>query len=267
MHDDRWTERDLLPCLWRVRQGGGRLHPPGSRMRAANAGRQPWGACLIQLTISGALEIQRRGDVRPCPAGFAALMWYGESSGYAVAQGQGRYESRWLVLDGPGLPEVWRDLIARSGGIIGPDRDGRLRLTIERATAARPPRDTVGRIELCTEVQALVCNLHRLVLRPGRSHGVGRAIEAMLADPCTCGSLTDLARRHGCSREHLVRRFTASHGEAPHRWLVRHRLERARILLADRGLGVAEVARACGWCSTRGLARALGHAPTRLRPG
>lgn len=236
-------------------------------MRNANADRQPRGVCLIQFTVAGMLEVHRPGVTQDCPPGFAALMWYGEPSAYAVAQNRGRYESRWLVLDGPGLLDVWGDLIVRSGGIVGPDRAGALRRVIERIGAARAPRDANDRIELCAAVQALVRDLYLLVLRPGGRHGVERAMAAMSADPCACGSLTALAHRHGCSREHLARRFTATHGMAPHRWLVGQRLERARALLADRSQSIAEVARSCGWGSARGLARALGQSPSRLRRG
>ena len=265
MRDEQWTERDPAPRLWRVRRGGGRLHPGGSRVVIGNAGRQPRGVCLVQYTVSGVLQVQRGGRAADCPAGFAALMWFGERSSYGPQPGPLRYESRWLNLDGPGLLEAWSDLIARSGGIIGPDRDGSLRRALDGLITRRPPRGMRERLELASAVWRLLLDLHARALTPGRD-GVETAIAALRADPCGCGTLSALARRHGCSREHLSRRFAARHGLPPQRWLSAHRLEHARALLSVSGLSVAEIARRCGWSSARGLARALRHPPSRLRP-
>lgn len=264
MRDERWTEHDPAPRLWRVVRGGGRLHPAGSRVVVGNAGRQPRGQCLLQYTVSGELQVQRGAQTASCPAGFAALMWFGERSAYGPVPGAERYESRWLNLDGPGLLEAWSDLIARSGGIIGPDRDASLRRTLDALIARRPPRGMRERLELASSVWRLLLDLHARILGAGRD-GVETAIAAMRADPCGCGTLAALARRHGCSREHLSRTFAARQGQPPQRWLTAQRLAQAHALLRDPGLAVAEVARRCGWASARGLARALGRPPSRLR--
>lgn len=264
MRDEQWTERDPAPRLWRVRRGGGRLHPAGSRAVLANAGRLPRGLCLLQYTVSGTLQVQRGGRASSCPAGFAALMWFGERSAYGPLPGRDRYESLWLNLDGPGLLEAWSDLILRSGGIIGPDRDGSLRRTLASLIARRPPRGMRERLALASAVWRLLLDLHARTLTAGRDR-VETAIAAIRGDPCGCGTLSALARRHGCSREHLSRGFAARYGEPPQRWLTARRLEQARTLLAGSGLAVAEVARRCGWASARGLARALGQPPSALR--
>lgn len=265
MRDEQWTERDPAPRLWRVRRGGGRLHPAGSRVIVGNAGRLPRGICLLQYTLSGSLQIHRDGGQVDCPAGFVALMWFGERSSYGPLPGASRYESRWLNLDGPGLLEAWSDLIARSGGIIGPDRDGSLRRTLDALIARRPPRGMRERLELASAVWRLLLDLHARALTAGRD-GVETAIVAIRGDPCGCGTLAALARRHGCSREHLSRTYAARFGGPAQLWLSTRRLEQARALLAGSGLAVAEIARRCGWSSARGLSRALRHPPSRLRP-
>jgi AraC-like DNA-binding protein len=264
MRDERWTERDPAPRLWRQRRGGGRLHPVGSRAMLSNADRQPRGMCLLQYTVSGRLLVERGGIVTPCPAGCAALMWFGEVSAYGPDPAGGRYESRWLNLDGPGLLEAWSDLVTHGGGVVGPDRDGSLRRSIEAQIARRPPRDLRERLDLAAAVQRLVLDLY------ARSHAggpgdVAAAVRTIVEDPCGCGTLAALARRHGCSREHLSRRFAAERGQSPQKFLRGQRLARARGLLQEGGMSVAEVARRSGWATARGLARALGQAPTRLR--
>jgi AraC family transcriptional regulator len=78
-----------------------------------------------------------------------------------------------------------------------------------------------------------------------------------------------VAAAHGLSREHLARAFRARTGEPPWAFVTRARLERARALLADPALPVAEVARLCGYASARVLARnlvaATGRSPARWR--
>lgn len=53
-------------------------------------------------------------------------------------------------------------------------------------------------------------------------------------------TLDDLAREAGLSRAHLARQFAATFGVAPHRYLKKLRIDRAKQLLAA-GSGVTEV--------------------------
>lgn len=69
-------------------------------------------------------------------------------------------------------------------------------------------------------------------------------IEDRLADPI---SLQDLANIAGMSTHQLVRRFKESTGMPPHQYLLRRRVERARVLLRRKDLTILEVALACGF--------------------
>jgi transcriptional regulator GlxA family with amidase domain len=59
-------------------------------------------------------------------------------------------------------------------------------------------------------------------------------------------SVEDLARRALMSPRTFARRFRASTGTTPHRWLLDQRLLLAEQLLEDTDLAVEQVARRCG---------------------
>jgi AraC family transcriptional regulator len=84
--------------------------------------------------------------------------------------------------------------------------------------------------------------------------------------------LADVASAACLSTFHFHRLFAAFHGETPHRYITRVRLERARALLAHSSRGdrsVADVALACGFESvgsfTTLFARLYGCPPGRFR--
>lgn len=91
-------------------------------------------------------------------------------------------------------------------------------------------------------------------------------IDASLASPI---SLVDLARIAGVSPSHLKPLFKRTFGIAPHAYVVRQRVERARRLLQRGELSIAEVAFEVGFAHPSHLARwtrrLLGAPPRALR--
>jgi transcriptional regulator GlxA family with amidase domain len=84
-------------------------------------------------------------------------------------------------------------------------------------------------------------------------------------------ALEVLAAECGLSVGHFVRLFRSSVGEPPHRWMLRQRVERAKSLLRDSPLSLAEVALACGFCDqshfTRCFKEICGVSPGAWRRG
>ena len=82
-------------------------------------------------------------------------------------------------------------------------------------------------------------------------------------------ALTDLANLLALSRFHFVRTFKQSTGLPPHQYLMARRIERAKELLAERDLSVAEVSRRTGFHGATQLTRAfrklVGTTPTGFR--
>jgi AraC family transcriptional regulator len=84
----------------------------------------------------------------------------------------------------------------------------------------------------------------RLPLRKLRR--VQELIESRLDGDVT---LDRMASEVGYSRSHFLRMFHETTGLTPHRYVLRQRVERARRLLEQPGIGIAEVACCCGFSS------------------
>lgn len=84
-------------------------------------------------------------------------------------------------------------------------------------------------------------------------------------------SIADIADACRLSRSHFTRAFRDTTGQAPYQWLMALRLERARTLLRDTALPLAQVAIACGFSDqshfTHAFSRALGVSPGNWRRG
>ena len=78
---------------------------------------------------------------------------------------------------------------------------------------------------------------------------LARAEDRMYAELGLPLSLEDLARTACMSPYHFLRRFSEFHGEPPHRFLVRIRMERARSLARTGRFSTSEIARSCGYRS------------------
>lgn len=83
--------------------------------------------------------------------------------------------------------------------------------------------------------------------------------------------IADIAAACGVSRSHFIRGFREMSGTTPYQWLLQHRVARARDLIADPRLSLADVAIACGFSDqshmTRTFKRLTGAAPGAWRRG
>lgn len=70
-------------------------------------------------------------------------------------------------------------------------------------------------------------------------------------------TVSKLSAAAGLSDRHFARSFSATHGKTPHRWLIEHRLERARQLIAETELPLGEIATICGFCSQSHMTSAM----------
>src|SRR5436189_163530 len=60
-------------------------------------------------------------------------------------------------------------------------------------------------------------------------------------------SLPELARACKLSPGHFARAFRKMTGQPPHRWLMEQRIEKAKQLLVDSTLSLAQIALTCGF--------------------
>jgi AraC family transcriptional regulator len=79
----------------------------------------------------------------------------------------------------------------------------------------------------------------------------------------------ELARECGFSKAHFSRAFSRSVGMAPHRWLMKRRIEVAKETLRDGRLSMSDVVAACGFCDqshlTRVFTKMVGVSPRAWR--
>jgi AraC family transcriptional regulator len=88
---------------------------------------------------------------------------------------------------------------------------------------------------------------------------LARAIEFMDANFARRLALGDIAGAVGLSPAYLTRQFKASTGMAPHQYLVRLRLERAKRLLRETDRSISQIAFECGFSYREHMARYFGQ--------
>src|SRR5579871_6158597 len=100
-------------------------------------------------------------------------------------------------------------------------------------------------------------SMPRSEVRPGALTRIqlNRAIDYMEENLDKPLALVDVARAVGLSGTHFARRFKQSTGNAPHQYLMRCRVERARRLLVETDNAIAQIAFACGFAHQEHLTR------------
>jgi AraC family transcriptional regulator len=88
---------------------------------------------------------------------------------------------------------------------------------------------------------------------------LARATEFMDVNLSERLSLSEIAEAAGLSPAHFIRQFKASMGLAPHKYLVRLRLERAMRLLRETDSSIAQIAFDCGFSHQEHMTRFFGR--------
>lgn len=92
----------------------------------------------------------------------------------------------------------------------------------------------------------------RLIYRKGGLPGwrLKRALELLEHDLCEVPSLTELARHLQLHPTSVCRAFKQSMGVTPHRYLLSHRVRRAKEMMRNHNLTLTEIAIDCGFSSS-----------------
>jgi AraC family transcriptional regulator len=106
----------------------------------------------------------------------------------------------------------------------------------------------------------------------GLSHGQVRAVHDFIDDSLpTSISLNDLAALTGLSLSHFTKQFKRATGLPPYQYVIQQRVERAKVLLRDDTLNVAEVSQALGFFDQSHFVRhfkaRVGVTPSDYREG
>ena len=111
--------------------------------------------------------------------------------------------------------------------------------------------------------------LDRVPSGPFPNRAISRAVNRIHDDLAGKLHLEELAGAAGYSPHHFARLFKEATGLPPHRYVLRERVRRARGLLENTELPMAEVAQMCGFSNQSHMGRAVkaltGATPARLR--
>lgn len=264
---------DSDEILWRVNGWGRQLVGPNRPYWWENLGRIPERQVYAQLTMEGRILHRDASGERWCGPGSLVLFKHGEPSSYGRPAGDRTpYRCAWVALLGAGLYEHWEWVQARCGAVHDLAGDRRVPEALERLMDLSDERSRATPLARAAAVHAFVNQLLAVLEeRRGASttSPLDRALEELLAQPMSVGTLKELARRHGVSREHLARAAHVRLGRPPAMWLTEVRLARALQLLKETALPIAEVARQSGFPSAHTLARQVrtheGRSPARIR--
>jgi AraC family transcriptional regulator len=98
---------------------------------------------------------------------------------------------------------------------------------------------------------------------------LGRAKQMLITRLDEPISLAELARACKLSPSHFARAFRQTTGQPPHRWLMEQRMEKAKQLLVDSTLSLAQIAQTCGFADqshfTRVFAQRVHASPGQWR--
>ncbi len=263
------------PILWRVNGWGRQVVGSNRPYWWENRLRVPEAQVYAQLTLEGRIVHRSSAGEHWVEPGSLLLFKHGEDSSYGRLDGDTTpYHCEWVALVGSGLWEHWSWAQDRYGSLHDLPKDRRVRGAMNRLMDLYRPGNHLSAVAAAAAVQQFVSELFS-VLEETRAvyqrSPVERAIEHLVSDPMSGGTLKSIAREHAVSREHLARAFHARFNQWPAAWLTQVRLGKALQLLRETALPVTEVARQSGFPSAHTLARqvrrASGKSPASLRRG
>lgn len=243
------------------------------------------GMPTVLVPLRGCVKLIESESTRILPTG---RLFVSEGAQHVQAIGSG--DSLWVTLTAP--PSVWRqfvDVISEQTipvPVLLPATHVADR-TIRRAAVrlARETRNDTASgesegamlrfVSLLLDLQSTFDPLIRRC--PGRALGQRRGVFLRLQRVCNYMEassdldlgIAEFARVANYSPCHFLRTFNSVYGKTPHAVLVEQRLRRARRLVHDTALSIAEVARASGFenrCAfARSFKRRFGETATALR--
>jgi len=246
-------------------EAGRILLPPVEDHRIiVHASAETWSRCVT----TGTRHLRSEGDIDLVP--------HGEEGGYETETASAALEIR---LDPAVLERVahhmgWAGRRARLDmrHIMKNDRIVHLARALDSEQRAGAPGGALFAETIAVALAAQLVGLPKTMphMRGGLSAAQLRRlfdfIEASLDQPLTVAAL---AREAGASSSHLRHWFKQATGMTVHRYVVRRRVERARLLLVEGALSASEVASASGFAHqshmARWMRRELGYTPRGMK--
>lgn len=257
-----------------------RTDAPGSVEIVADApAEEDWDSLIVNRNGSGRFEIDFCGHHHALPLhrDLCCFLPAGADSRMQFDSGAGSF----VLYFRPGLIPALLESEGKGAGTLDPivgrhlPRVAHLMGLIE-AELRRPSLGSklmidgllraIAGLLVTSETAPAAAPVERIYLSPPKLKRVIEFIEANLAESI---GLDDLAQAAGLSANHFLRVFKLATGETPYHFLRARRLERARQLLADNAMPLAELALECGFANqahfTAAFSREIGISPGRYR--
>ncbi|MBB5084945.1 helix-turn-helix domain-containing protein [Nonomuraea endophytica] len=262
----------------------------------------PEGARALGLAVTGAGTIrgQDRPRTRQALTGYAGVLvtagtghfvlhdrpgrhrvgpgtffWLPPGVLHTYGPSGGTWDEHWVLFEGPSTGG-YENLGYLGGGVAA------VEVTDPAAVAAAMTRlvELTGRAASLPDHVELGAALHTVIHAVGPGHGLSadrapasplghRAIALLTADLERPVKVGEVARELSVSRDTLIAAVRAVTGDTPIDYLTRHRLDRAKVMLADTGLPVGAIARRVGYADhayfTRVFTQRVGMSPTAFR--
>ena len=237
----------------------------------------PCYAGVLVIEGAGTLTLRGRPGVHEVWAGsfFWLPPWIPHTYGPTPAS----WSEYWVLFEGPAA-SCYEDLGYLGGGpsVSEPEDPKATReLMVRLLELGSQPESLARHVAASTAVQALICAVgttgttdpKRNPAGSGRRDIGRRALELLAADTDRPVSIGAVARELEVSRDTLATAVRELTGSTPTNFLTRQRLNRAKMLLAETDLTVAQVARTVGYDDpayfTRVFTRNIGVPPREFR--
>ncbi|MFA9476695.1 helix-turn-helix transcriptional regulator [Phycisphaerales bacterium AB-hyl4] len=259
--------------LWRVSTFGRQRVAAGQTYAWDNAARLPVGRVVVQSTLAGTIRYRdAHGEQRVGP-GDLMLVTYGESSAYGSSDRplDEPYACHWACLDGVGLVEHVQAFRKQFGSVIPLGLHHPLLTEVDELIAMARPTAGTSAMDGAAMVYGLIMRLfeHAEQQRMQQLSPVQRAVDFLVREPCRVMSLEAVARRYGCSREHLSRLFHERTQQTPNTYINAAKTRRSLRLLQHTDLPLSEVASQAGFPSVKTMRRHVrtttGQTPQQTR--
>ena len=233
----------------------------------------------FMLSVEGRGQIEVDSVVRFAEPGDIA--WINTAGRYAhgCAPGAPGWAYLWLgVGTGAGLNAAYEMAGAEDEpvfiGTLGPEIVAIFERGIHGIRLSGPVAPAVisaAISDIVAEVLGRRSRRHGLVGAEPFGGRLGGVLERIRADIDWPWTISDMARLAALSPSQFHRTFKQRFGVSPITWLRHERINRARRLLANRALSVAEIGRLCGYVDpyhfSRDFRRLSGGSPTQFRAG
>ncbi|MFI6294722.1 AraC family transcriptional regulator [Nonomuraea sp. NPDC050790] len=227
------------------------------------------------LVFAGAGHVALHDRPGRHPVGPGTFFWLPPGVPHTYGPSDGTWDEHWILFEGPGAGGY--ESLGYLGAGAAPVRVADPPM-VEAAMASLV--ELTGRATSLSDHVGLGAALHALIHEVGPGQGPSatrtpasqlgqRAIALLTADLEHPVKIGEVARRLSVSRDTLIAAVRGVTGETPVDYLTRHRLDRAKVMLADTDLPVGAIARRVGYTEhayfTRVFTRRVAMSPAAFR--